>query len=85
MAVVVVLEAAVVADLTMHGVTKQIEVQLIQVFYENNRGRYRTSFDINRKDYGITYNSKLNPIDDIVKVQVDINVQAATAKAAGGN
>ena len=75
----------VVGDLTMRGVTKQIEVQLTQVFYENNRGRYRTSFEVNRKEYGIVYNSRLNPIQDIVKVQVDINVQAPVAKSAGTN
>lgn len=75
----------VVGDLTMRGVTKQIEVPLTQVFYENNRGRYRTSFEVNRKEYGIVYNSRLNPIQDIVKVQVDINVQAPVAKSASTN
>ncbi len=65
----------VLADLTLHGVTKQIELTLNQVFYENNRGRFRTSFQLNRKDFGITYNSRLNTIEDIVQVQVDINVQ----------
>jgi polyisoprenoid-binding protein YceI len=75
----------VVGDLTMRGVTKQIEVQLTQVFYENNRGRYRTSFEVNRKEYGIVYNSRLNPIEDVVKVQVDINVQAPVAKPMGTN
>lgn len=75
----------VAGDLTMRGITKQVEVQLTQVFYENNRGRYRTSFEINRKDYGIVYNSRLNPIEDIVKVQVDINVQAPAARPAGTN
>jgi polyisoprenoid-binding protein YceI len=64
----------VVGDLTLRGVTKQIEVDINQVFYENNRGRFRTTFEINRKDYGISYNSRMNPIEDIVKVQVDINV-----------
>lgn len=77
---------SVLGDLTVRGVTKQIEVAVTQVFYENNRGRYRSSFEINRKDFGISYNSRLNPIADIVKVQVDINVQAAApAKAAGGS
>jgi len=76
---------AVQCDLTLHGVTKQIEVQITQVFYENNRGRYRSTFDINRKEYGIVYNSRLNPIEDVVKVQVDINVQVPAAKPAGSN
>ncbi|HEY8458776.1 MAG TPA: YceI family protein [Blastocatellia bacterium] len=66
---------AVTGDLTLRGVTKQIEVEINQVFYENNRGRFRASFPINRKEFGITYDSKMNPIEDIVQVQVDINVQ----------
>jgi polyisoprenoid-binding protein YceI len=64
----------VLVDLTMHGVTKQIEVTLNQVFYESNRGRFRTTFPVNRKDFGINFDSKMNPIEDIVQVQVDINV-----------
>ncbi|MCI0660845.1 MAG: YceI family protein [Acidobacteria bacterium] len=64
----------VTADLTLHGVTKEIDVPISQVFYENNRGRFRANFEINRRDFGITFNSKMNPIEDIVKVQVDINI-----------
>ena len=66
---------SVTADLTIKGVTKQVEIPVTQVFYENNRGRYRSTFEVNRREYGINYNSKLNPIEDIVRVQVDINVQ----------
>ncbi|MEP7272958.1 MAG: YceI family protein [Acidobacteriota bacterium] len=65
----------VTVDLTIHGVTKQMDVPLTQVFYENNRGRYRSNFEINRREFGIVYNSRLNPIEDTVKVEVDINVQ----------
>jgi len=74
---------SIAGDLTLRGVTKQIEVEINQVFYENNRGRFRATFPINRKDFGITYDSKMNPIEDIVQVQVDINVldKEATEKA----
>src|SRR5262245_18452558 len=74
---------AVVGDLTLRGVTKQVEIEITHVFYENNRGRFRCSFPINRKDFGMTYNSNMNPIEDIVQVQVDINVldKEATEKA----
>ena len=74
----------VTADLTMHGVTKQVDVPLTMVFYENNRGRFRARFTLNRKDYGINYNSAMNPIQDMVEVQVDINVidKEASDKAA---
>src|SRR5215510_9513710 len=64
----------VTGDLSFHGVTKQVDVQISQVFYENNRGRFRATFPINRKEFGITYDSKMNPIEDIVQVQVEINV-----------
>jgi polyisoprenoid-binding protein YceI len=74
---------AVTGDLTLRGVTKQLDVEITQVFYENNRGRFRANFRINRKEFGITYDSKMNPIEDIVQVQVDINVldKEATEKA----
>jgi polyisoprenoid-binding protein YceI len=74
---------SVLGDLTLHGVTKQIDVELTNVFYENNRGRFRTTFSINRRDFGISYNSTMNPIEDMVQVMVDINVldKEATEKA----
>jgi polyisoprenoid-binding protein YceI len=64
----------VLGDLTLRGVTKEIEIPVDQVFYENNRGRFRSEFQINRRDFGINYQSNMNPIEDIVKVQFDINV-----------
>jgi polyisoprenoid-binding protein YceI len=73
----------VVGDLTLRGVTKQIDVEIEMVFYENNRGRFRATFPINRKDFGMTYNSNMNRIEDVVQAQVDINVldKEATEKA----
>lgn len=64
----------VTGDMTLHGVTKELEVPIDMVFYENNRGRFRGTFPLNRKDFGITFNSNMNPIEDIIKVQFDINV-----------
>lgn len=77
---------AVAADLTLRGVTKQIEIQINQVFYEGTRGRFRATFPINRKDFGMTYNSNMNRIEDVVQAQVDINVldKEATEKARAG-
>ncbi|MGH9940061.1 MAG: YceI family protein, partial [Blastocatellia bacterium] len=54
---------AMTGDLTLRGVTKQLDVEITQVFYENNRGRFRASFRINRKAFGITFNSNMNPIE----------------------
>lgn len=64
----------VTGDLTLRGVTKEMEVPIEAVFYENNRGRFRGTFPISRKDFGITFNSNMNPIEDIIKVQFDINI-----------
>ena len=73
----------VVGDLALHGVTKEISVPVEMVFYENNRGRFRSTFQINRKEYGINFDSKMNSIADVVQVQFDINVldKAAVEKA----
>lgn len=64
----------VTGDLTLRGVTKEMTVPMEMVFYENNRGRFRSTFQINRKDFGITFDSRMNSIEDMVQVQFDINV-----------
>lgn len=64
----------VVGDMNLHGVTKEMTVPLEMVFYEGNRGRFRGTFQVNRRDFGITFDSKMNPIQDMVAVHVDINV-----------
>ena len=64
----------IVGDLTLRGVTKEIEVPAEMVFYDKNRGRFRGTFQINRKEYGINFDSAMNSIQDIVQVQFDINV-----------
>ena len=64
----------IVGDLTLRGVTKEIEVPAEMVFYEKTRGRFRGTFQLNRKEYGINFDSGMNPIQDTVQVQFDINV-----------
>ncbi len=61
-------------DLTMRGVTKSISIPVSIVFYENGRGRFRGTFPINRRDYGINFNSTLNPIEDVVEVQFNMSI-----------
>lgn len=72
----------VTGDLTLRGVTKQITIPAEHVFYENNRGRFRGTFQISRKEFGISFDSPMNSIADIVTVQFDVNVldKAATEK-----
>ena len=64
----------IVGDLTLRGVTREVEVPAEMVFYDKNRGRFRGSFQLNRKEYGINFDSAMNSIQDMVQVQFDINV-----------
>jgi hypothetical protein len=49
------------------------------VFYEAGVGRFRGEFVLKRAEYGVSYDSKVNPIKDDVTVQWDFAVQAPTA------
>jgi polyisoprenoid-binding protein YceI len=61
-------------DLTLHGVTKTIAIPVTMVFYEGGRGRFRGQFQINRRDYGINGDSRMNPIADTVDVQFNMSL-----------
>lgn len=61
-------------DLTVRGVTKSVAIPVTMAFYENGRGRFRGTFQVNRRDYGITYNSAVNPIEDVVEVQFNMTL-----------
>ena len=62
----------ITGDLTVRGTTKRITVPATMMFYEGGTGRFRGQFAINRQDYGVSYDSKLNPIQNEVQVQWDI-------------
>lgn len=64
----------VTGDLTIRGVTKTVEVPIFVVFLRDGRGRFKGEFVINRQDFGVSHNSRMNPIEDMVKVQFDLNV-----------
>ncbi len=64
----------IVGDLTMHGVTKEVTAPSRTVFYEGGRGRFKGSFMISRKEYGIVYDSRMNPIQDMVEVQYEFSI-----------
>jgi polyisoprenoid-binding protein YceI len=66
----------IAGDLTMRGTTRRIVVPATLVFYEGAQGRFRGQFVINRKDYGVSYDSALNPIANEVQVQWDISLKA---------
>lgn len=62
----------ITGDLTVRGTTKRFTVPATMMFYEGGTGRFRGQFAINRLDYGVSYDSKLNPIQNEVQVQWDI-------------
>ena len=53
----------------------------------NTKRQMRGEFEFNRKDFGITFNMTLNPIEDQVKVIVTLKVreQGQEAKQAAPN
>jgi polyisoprenoid-binding protein YceI len=65
----------IVGDLTMRGVTKSIVVPTSIVFYDNGLGRFKGGFTVNRKEYGINYDSRVNPIEDDVQVQFNMSLR----------
>jgi polyisoprenoid-binding protein YceI len=62
-------------DLTMRGVTRSIVVPATVVFYDNGLGRFKGAFAVNRKEYGVSHDSKLNPIADMVQVQFNMSLR----------
>ncbi|WP_411279712.1 YceI family protein [Gemmatimonas sp.] len=64
----------IIGDLTIRGVTRRIVVPATAVFYEKGAGRFRGQFAINRKDYGVAYDSSINPIENEVQVQWDMAI-----------
>ena len=61
-------------DLTLHGVTRTIAIPVTMVFYEGGRGRFQGQFQINRREYGINGDSRMNPIADTVDVQFNMSL-----------
>jgi polyisoprenoid-binding protein YceI len=63
-----------VGDFSLHGVTKELKVPVQIIMVDKNRARFKAGISFKRSDFGITYNSKINPIDDLIKVALDINI-----------
>ena len=68
----------IVGDLTVRGQTKTISIPSRLNFYdaERNVGRVTGNFVIDRHEYGVSYNSSMNPIEPEVAVQFDVAFQA---------
>lgn len=67
----------IVGDLTMKGVTKRISVPASVVFYDKGAGRFRGAFTILRKDFGVSYDPAVNPIENEVQVQWDFSIKSS--------
>ena len=72
----------ITGDLTLRGVTKRVVVPATAVFYEKGAGRFRGQFVINRKDYGVAFDSPVNPIENDVQVQWDMAISEPKPAAA---
>jgi len=68
-------------DLTIRGTTRRITVPASMVFYEAGVGRFRGEFVLKRTEYGVSYDSRVNPIKDDVTVQWDFAVQDPAASS----
>lgn len=77
----------IVGDLTVHGVTKQVELATefsgtaVDV-YGNLRAGFEATTTISRKDFGITWNAALEAGGVLVSDKVVITIDASTIKQA---
>lgn len=62
----------ITGDLTVKGVTKKIVVPASVMFYDKGVGRFRGTLTLLRKDFGVSYDPAVNPIENEVQVQWDI-------------
>ena len=65
----------ITGDLTMRGVTKRISVPAYMVFYDKGAGRFRGQFMLLRKDFGVSFDPPINPIENEVQVQWDFSIK----------
>lgn len=61
-------------DLSMHGVSRQLQVPVSVVRYADGRGEFKGAFKIARRDYGLSFDSRMNPIADTIRVQFTMSV-----------
>ena len=75
------------AELTLRGMTHPVVIPFALELNGEHEAQLRGEFEFNRKDFGITFNMTLNPIEDQVKVIVTLKVreQGQEAKQAAPN
>lgn len=65
----------IAGDLTIRSTTKPVQVPTRIVFMREGSARFKGEFRINRMDYGVSYNSRMNPIENEVVIQFDFHVR----------
>lgn len=64
----------ITGDLTLRGVTKTVGVPVKIIFLRDGDARFKGELEINRKEYGMMYNSRMNPVEDNVAIQFDLHI-----------
>lgn len=64
----------ITGDLTIRGQTKRVTIPARLVFFDKERkvGRVKGETTIIRQDFGVSFQSPVNPIESEVKVQFDV-------------
>ncbi len=66
-------ELVVTGDLSIGGVTKSVSIPVSVKHADDGRYRLAGQATLNRMDFGVDYQSNLNPIADTVDVNLDVN------------
>jgi polyisoprenoid-binding protein YceI len=78
-------QCQVQANFTLRGITKSVTIPLTVQLDGNGQGTVKGEYSIDRKDYGITHNMFLNPIEDTVVISLDLKIQGKTSAARTGS
>ena len=68
-------------ELTLRGTSHPVLVPFSLTFDKAGSGKLKGECEFNRKDFGITYNMALNPIEDLVKVIVTLTIVPGKAES----
>ena len=63
------------AELKLRDTSHPVVIPFVVELGAVHEGQLRGEFEFNRKDFGMTYNMTLNPIEDLVKVIVTLKVR----------
>jgi polyisoprenoid-binding protein YceI len=69
------------ADLKLRDTSHPVVIPFVLELGAGHEGKLRGEFEFNRKDFGMTYNMTLNPIEDVVKVIVTLKVREQGTEA----